>query len=182
MKDHPNYTGTPSPPKNVRPPPVAAPLVRGTIASVSRTKNGLPRADGPAFEVLWDDGLAEEELSLQDMQRLVRDDEKSLGARTPLAASAVRFLEVAGAVLGGAIDDVRKARALERLRDLTKSTSCTVGDVYEAAMQEIVANVLTAKKVEVWEIGSEGDMEHRPIAAVAKLDLEGKLLEKVSRR
>jgi hypothetical protein len=85
-------------------------MVRGTITSVSRDKNGLPRKEGPVFSILWDDGLSEVEVSLQEMQNIVKIDEKELGGYTSLTDDVPYFLEEVGKIVGDGTDYIRKVR------------------------------------------------------------------------
>ena len=152
-------------------------MVRGTITEVSRDKNGLPRKGGPVFSIEWDDGLREGEVTMQEMQSIVKTDEKILGGCTALSDDIPNFLKAAGALIGGSIDYIRKFNALEKLRTYTIDTDATVAGVYQLAMQFCVAHILQAQKVEIWEATYDKDNEHdnKKIFSVAKLDLKGEL-------
>jgi len=136
-------------PSKAVPPEVGAVMVRGTITSVSRDKNGLPRKEGPVYSILWDDGLSEVEIGLQEMQTIVKVDEKELGGHTSLTDDVPIFLEETGKIVGDGIDYIRKLIALEKVRDITKDTECTVEDIFHCALLSCHENVLKAKKVEV---------------------------------
>jgi hypothetical protein len=97
-------------PSKAIPPEVGVIMVRGTITSVSRDKNGLPRKEGPVFSILWDDGLSEVEVSLQEMQNIVKVDEKELGGYTSLTDDVPYFLEEVGKIVGDGTDYIRKVR------------------------------------------------------------------------
>ena len=73
-------------------------MVRGSITEVSRDKKGLPRKGGPVFSIEWDDGLKEEEVTIQDMQNIVKTDEKILGGCTALSEDIPMFIKAAGEV------------------------------------------------------------------------------------
>ena len=165
---------------------VGAVMVRGTITEVSREKNGLPRKEGPVFSIQWDDGLFECDISLQDMQSIVKVDEKELGGHTFLTDDVPIFLESAGKVIGDGYDFIRKKQALEKLQKLTSDVAAVVPDVYQSTMQACVDNILMAKKIEIWEFvyeqeekgGSDVATRRREsVFSVAKLDLQGNVKE-----
>jgi len=158
------------PPQNVRPDDVAAPIVRGTITEVSRTKNGLPREDGPTFTIQWDDGLLESEIDVNEMNKIVKVDPKQLGGRTVLSDGMPKFLEEVGKIMGESMDHINKVNALDQLRGLTTDTNTTVLDIYEDAMRAVRDSVMTAAKIEVWEISGEPKQKDRRITSIAKLD------------
>ena len=141
-----------TPPKP--PPEVGAAMIRGTITHVSRDKNGLPRKTGPVFNIEWDDGLKEYELSLQEMQNIVKSDEKILGGCTSLTEDVPEFIRKAGEMIGESIDFIRKSKAIEEIKAFTVNVEATVEGLFELAMNLVVKNVLRTEKVEVRTIST----------------------------
>ncbi|KAJ1454815.1 hypothetical protein M885DRAFT_228691 [Pelagophyceae sp. CCMP2097] len=143
------------------PPKVAARVVCGQVVDSHRVKDR--RGFATIFEVHWEDGLRETDLSLRAIKELLRVTPRRLGVGAPLDAAVRQFIEYAAVTIARHVLRLRLAVSAKRVGDAVHSSKFKTkadnvhgrAEVYDAALSCALDCVLTARMAEVWAYDGE---------------------------